>query len=381
MIKSLLYITNTRLPSEKAHGIQVAKTCESLIKAGIDINLILPKRNNPNKQSIQHYYNLKQQIPITTLYSLDTYHLIGRYNSRLLDFLSFGLQTISFYVLAWLFAAQRVKACIFTRDPYYPLGCRNKSRLIWEVHEVPQRKISQKIFFYQARKCKAVVCVNQQVYSFFKTDQSVLSKIVLLQNGVDTSMFTKRKPTKTLRDKFNFSPNKKIILCTSSLYPHKGIFTLIHSAVHLPQSYQVVMYGGPPEQASEIQQQISQLHLDQRVVLRPTIEYRHIPDLLQAADVLVIPNSGKSFRSSKDTSPLKLGEYLASGRPIVASNVTSLNSLRNQPGVQFFSPDNPIDLANQIKSIPKQTFTRDLRPLDIDRRISQIKKFVMDCSA
>ena len=38
----LLYIADIRLPTEKAHGAQIMKTCEAFSLNGIDTELIIP---------------------------------------------------------------------------------------------------------------------------------------------------------------------------------------------------------------------------------------------------------------------------------------------------------------------------------------------------
>ena len=40
----IYYVANARMPTEKAHGIQIAKMCEALIEAGAKVELIVPRR-------------------------------------------------------------------------------------------------------------------------------------------------------------------------------------------------------------------------------------------------------------------------------------------------------------------------------------------------
>ena len=72
---------------------------------------------------------------------------------------------------------------------------------------------------------------------------------------------------------------------------------------------------------------------------------------LAAADVLVLPNSGKFKISRSHTSPLKLFEYMASNRPIIASDLPSLREILDETTATFFSADDPEDLAKRINEV------------------------------
>ena len=60
----ILYIANARMPTEKAHGIQIMKTCEAFAELGHEVELILPWRFNPIKEDIFEYYNVKKNFKI-----------------------------------------------------------------------------------------------------------------------------------------------------------------------------------------------------------------------------------------------------------------------------------------------------------------------------
>ena len=60
-----IYLTNSRLPGEKAHAIQIMKTCAALA-ADVDIQIVHPRRvNRPWLQSVvdlQKYYRLPRDV-------------------------------------------------------------------------------------------------------------------------------------------------------------------------------------------------------------------------------------------------------------------------------------------------------------------------------
>jgi glycosyltransferase involved in cell wall biosynthesis len=76
-----------------------------------------------------------------------------------------------------------------------------------------------------------------------------------------------------------------------------------------------------------------------------------MPVWQKAADVLVIPNTAKEKISKYYTSPMKLFEYLASEKPIAASNIPSIKEIYESEPVHFFNPDDAVSLANIINSI------------------------------
>ena len=75
-MKSLLYIANLRLPTEKAYGIQIAKMCEAFADPELKfkVALIYPKRNNPNiKENVFDYYSVKNNFEAKRVWAPDFY--------------------------------------------------------------------------------------------------------------------------------------------------------------------------------------------------------------------------------------------------------------------------------------------------------------------
>ena len=64
--------------------------------------------------------------------------------------------------------------------------------------------------------------------------------------------------------------------------------------------------------------------------------------------MLVLPNSGKTKISSHYTSPLKLFEYLAAGKPIVASDLPSIRDILNKDTAMLVVSDDAQALAQGI---------------------------------
>src|SRR3989338_3221848 len=67
----ILYITNARMPTEKAHGLQRMKTCEALVRVGHELTLVTPRRCNSITADPFVYWNIPKSFPIRRLPTLD----------------------------------------------------------------------------------------------------------------------------------------------------------------------------------------------------------------------------------------------------------------------------------------------------------------------
>jgi glycosyltransferase involved in cell wall biosynthesis len=93
------------------------------------------------------------------------------------------------------------------------------------------------------------------------------------------------------------------------------------------------------------------LNCSLRITFTGLIPPADVSARLREADVLTLPNPASAI-SSEFTSPLKLFEYMASGRPIVASDLASLREvLRDEQNALLVDAGNPQALVAAIVRI------------------------------
>jgi glycosyltransferase involved in cell wall biosynthesis len=102
---------------------------------------------------------------------------------------------------------------------------------------------------------------------------------------------------------------------------------------------------GEGEQAAALVEQATQRGLTSWITWAGRVEYTRVPTWIGAMDVCVAPFCG----DRGETSPVKLFDYLACGRPVVASAIPSVNALFSRAnGVVLVEPDQIDALAEAV---------------------------------
>jgi len=145
-----------------------------------------------------------------------------------------------------------------------------------------------------------------------------------------------------------------VVAYAGHLYPWKGVETLLGALAAVPALRGRIIGGHPAEpDLARLQRFAATLGLGDRIEflgMRPPGE---IAGHLRASDLLVLPNRATSVSASY-TSPLKLFEYLAAGRPIVASDLPALREiLRDRENAWLVPADDPAALGAALETIAR----------------------------
>ncbi len=330
----LIYAANVRLPTEKAHGIQIMKMCQAFAAGGADVELLVPRRRNDLKQDSFDFYNIKKTFRITMIPCLDlvSFDVVN---------IGFFISTASFLIFAKIYLLLKKYDVLYSREQLAGIFFKD---LILEVHTLP-KKIGylRRQLFNSARKIIVLTdfLKNAMIKSGINDD-----KILVSPDAVDMKEFDISISKEVAREKLGLPSDKKIILYTGSflLYDWKGVGVLLKTARLLPENYLLVLVGGHPREIEKIKQEYNL----ERIKLVPYTRHQIIPLYLKSADILVIPNKQGDKISEEYTSPLKLFEYMASRRPIVSSDLPSLREILTEKEALFFKPDSSEDLAGVL---------------------------------
>lgn len=186
------------------------------------------------------------------------------------------------------------------------------------------------------------VTISHRLANYYRSQGVPEKKLVVLSDAVDLKLFQRLE---------NLPPspypaNSANIAYVGHLYDYKGIPTLLEAAAQLPEAH-FHLVGGWAEDIDRQQQRARELNLHNVTFhgLKPQAE---VPNFLWHADVLLLPPS-QHHPSAAWTSPVKLGEYLASGTPTVATDILALRDWLTDKEVEFVQPDNAEALAKGIR--------------------------------
>ncbi len=172
-------------------------------------------------------------------------------------------------------------------------------------------------------------------------------------NGVDAENFEVTSSKKEARKMLGFPPEALLALYAGQLFPWKGVDTFVESIASVKSPVHYLIVGGEDADRERLHAR-TPVSFKERVHFFPFQSREKVPLWLRAADVLVLPNTGKMKVSTRYTSPMKLFEYMAAGKPIVASDIPSVREIVSEQEVFFARPDDPASFAAAIDAALSQ---------------------------
>jgi glycosyltransferase involved in cell wall biosynthesis len=173
------------------------------------------------------------------------------------------------------------------------------------------------------------------------------AKIGVWPDAVDLERFESAPPASVARDALHLPREGALVMYCGHFYDEKGVPSLVDAA-RLLRKATVQLVGGWP---ADIERMRERARGCETLRFSGFVENARVPLHLAAADVLVLPNSAR-FPQARTTSPLKLFEYMAARRPIVATRISALTGLlRHAENAWLVAPDSPEALAEGIESV------------------------------
>jgi len=325
----IFYPAFIRLPTEKAHGAQVMKICEALSETGAEVELAVPGRKTHITEDPFEYYKVKRNFTLTNLSTPDW---VGW------GPLGFALSALWFSESAkWRRSFWKADV-IYSRDAFVLLQYLLLGRkLVYEAHTKPTA-----ISLFVAKRAYRVIVISEGLRDAYVERGVNPKKIVVAHDAIDPEPFKKHYDQKESREWLGIPLDKKVALYVGKIDEAKGAGTFAGASECVSDEWLCALIGPESPQKTAWKEKC------QKALFLPETPYRELPRVLAAADVLVLPNSTKDEDASKYTSPLKAFAYMATGKPIVASDVPALRNIFGE-NIHFFTADDAYALAQTLE--------------------------------
>ena len=330
----ILYLADVRFPLERANGIQSMETCHALAARGHEVHMIVrPDTEEPPRDPYAFY-----GLPRLASLGIERAPVVGPAAARRLGYLAFALGRAA--------GASRPEV-VLTRD----LGVASfllrlpravRPPVVYESHgyapdvAAALPALVSTATAPSARKLRRLARRESSVWS--GAEGYVTITRALAQDL--EARFGRRARTAVIPDGVRVGPGglhgaagrpapggRPVVAYAGHLYPWKGVDVLLEALTAVTEADGLIVGGHEREpDLARTRTLAERLGIAGRVTFAGRVDPPEVQALLAGAAVLVLPNPDSAI-STRFTSPLKLFEYMAAGRPIVASDLPAIREV------------------------------------------------------
>jgi glycosyltransferase involved in cell wall biosynthesis len=356
----ILYFADIRFPLERANGIQTMETCYALAERGHSVDLVVrPDTERPERDPFD-YYGLARHSRLTIEQAPVTGPAIPSW-ARRLGYLAFAAGR----------GAGRARAdIVMTRDltvAWLLLQLPSRAPLVYESHgyapdvAAAMPNLLTTATAPSAAKLRRLAAREAQVWKQadgYVTITAGLAADLAARLGARPRLAVVPDGTRIAEATPDAEAPGNRLPCVAyagHLYPWKGADLFLESIARVPGVRALVIGGHPREtDLSRIQALADRLGIRDRVTFAGQVPPRSVPAILAGADILALPNPASAI-STTATSPLKLFEYMAAARAIVASDLPAIREvLTHDVNAWLVTPGDPDAFAGGIRRLTEE---------------------------
>ena len=187
--------------------------------------------------------------------------------------------------------------------------------------------IGNRVTGLQLKRSKKIIAYTRGMFE----GTAEASRVAIVTGAVDTDVF-KPDPAsgKEIRRKYSLG-DSPVIGYVGTFQEWHGIDELITAArnlLHTVDDLKFLMVG---PYYKETQEKVASAGIADSFVFTGPIQYREVPNFMNASDLLVAPYNPKKIQSTEQVrkhglgSPLKVFEYMAVGKPVITTDVKPIS--------------------------------------------------------
>lgn len=325
----ILYFADIRFPLERANGIQTMETCHALASRGHRVHLIVkPDTHKPARDPLEFYGLTRVDglvieratapagagvIPRVGYLSFVLGRAFGRDRADVIVTRDLGVASTLLRIPAGMRAP-----IVYESHGYAPDVAAALPQLVATAKPPGAAKLRRLARREAAvwRSADGYVTITHGLAAEIARRHGPRERLAVVPDGVRTA----GGPPPAL-------PREPRIAYAGHLYAWKGVDVLL-KALALTPSLEGVIVGGHEAEPDlgRLRTLAAELGIAERVTFTGLVEPGRVAEHLSGAMILALPNPASAI-STRFTSPLKLFEYMAAGRAIVASDLPAIREV------------------------------------------------------
>ena len=344
--KSVLYTAFDVVPSPKGASTHITYFVKGLVEAGYEVQMITAGDPSLPAEDTYHGARLKRVISQETNFLRRAMSFSEAVTGHLAD--GHGYSVAHF-------------RSIWSGYPLVQAREQHGYRTLFEVNGLPSIELK---YHYPALKGALVLnqIKHQEVATLHLADHITCpsrvtreyiiclgispERVTVIPNGVDTARFS---PHPAPPDEV------PLLLYIGTLAGWQGLDTLLEAMPLVLEEHPArlnIVGKGRKEQRKSLQKRIRKMGLAESVSLEGSVSHDTIPQMINQAHLCLAPLSFNDRNVTQGCCPIKVLEYLACGKPLVAANLPVVRELVcDGQEALLFTPDDPADLARCILTL------------------------------
>jgi len=345
----ILYLADIRFPMERANGIQTIETAHALARCGVEVDVVVRRTDGRSDEACLEFFGLAPHPGLRLRRVSVPFGKWSYFGAALRLLLRARGQWDFVYtrdlVLADLALRLRTLPLIYEAHTVSAVFAEERARL-YGADRAPSTAKLSRLDKRERRVCRDAAGVVTITGALLKALGERHARIAPSRVVPDGSRLPKELPA------FEGPHSPPRVYYIGQLYPWKGVDVLVEAMRHVNDAELVIVGGLPPEpDLDRLKSLASSLSLEDRVRFRGFVPPPELPVESANADLFVIPLLD-STTARLFTSPLKLFEAIASGRPVVASDLPSIREiLTHEENALLVPPGDARALAAAIERL------------------------------
>lgn len=365
----IVYATNVRIPSERAHGRQIAHVCRALWNLKHDVEVLAPYRENVVQQDFWTYEHLSKDIKLTYVGATD--YIKKRWPGAIKLWAMNRMLRREMPAII----ADREPDIIYTRSPaLLPSLLKTGVPVVLELHQLP--RFARHLFVEECNACARVACLTSPMRDVLLKWGVKASKLMVEGDAVDLDRFENLPSQAKAKAKWNLKTERMVVGYVGRLMTlgkEKGVSTLLEAlaATKKDERFFGFVVGGPDGDKKHYEKMAKKLGLtEDDVLFAGEIPAADVPASLSACDVLAMPFPDlPHYRTHM--SPLKMFEYMAADRPLITSDLPTVRDVLDEKTAVFCEPGSTKSFVRAMEWIadnPQDAAARSAAAASLVRR-------------